>query len=114
MKYVVLGLQRSAGTFTSDDKREIEYDNTVMQCARRATGNGREDKVQGVMVQAVKVKSPQFAAFCKANGVAVSTDLLGGIVNVSYDQRGCVEEIDLVALAIDRKAGDQYADLPTV
>lgn len=114
MKCVILGIQRSAGTFEASDKRQIEYDNTNLQIARRPTGNGREDKVNGCMVETVKVKSPVFGRFMQSIGVAVSTDLLGAIINVSYDNRGRVEDLDLLCHKLERKDGDKYADLPKV
>ena len=113
MKYVVLGIQRSAGSFKADDGREVEYDNSVLQCARRATGNGREDKVAGMMVEAVKVKSGIFAQFCKNAGLPAAGDLIGAIINTSYDNRGRVEEIELIRHAAERTDKDEYADLPS-
>ncbi len=112
MKYVVLGIQRSAGAFKADDGREIEFDNSVLQCARRASGKGREAKVAGVMVETVKVKSGIFGNFCEDIGLAVASDLIGSIVNASFDKYGSVEELDLIKHAAERTDKDEYADLP--
>ena len=84
MKYEVVGVQRKSGEYNGRP-----YDNTYFHVLSVSPN------VIGRMTGAVKMKTTAFSDFLAAHGLA-STDLIGKIVDIGFDQYRNVERVDVL------------------
>ena len=94
MKYVVVGVERSAGSFKDkNDQREITYDNILLHCfVTDDNPNARTQVLAGNSTGVVKVKN-DFSQNVIKNGCPVEnfSELLGCVITPFYNRYGSVD-----------------------
>lgn len=100
MKYVVVGVERSKGSFKSKDGQQIDFDNILLHCFTKDDNpNNRNELLEGNATAVLKVKN-DFANRVALNGNPIKNfgELMGCEIKPYYNQYGNLDCVSVVTL----------------
>ena len=101
MKYVVVGVERSNGSFEDrQTKKKIEYDNIFLHCfVNDDSPRQRTELLDGHCTMVLKVKN-DFATMVSLNGIPAKNfgELMGCEIKPYYNRFGDIDCISVVSI----------------
>lgn len=100
MKYVVVGVERSKGSFKGRDNQQVDFDNILLHCFTKDDNpNNRNEVLEGNTTAVLKIKN-DFEKRVALNGAPIKHfgELMGCEVKPYYNQYGTLDCISVVSI----------------